>query len=149
MSVTQRSRLLRLVHSGSVLIFVLFVLNGCSHVGCGTAEAYEPFVQLIYPKPNAQNVSLKTSVLVFSASGSAPITLVVASAAPIRLAPATVPSPIPSPAASPVDSGAIDMAVVLPPLTAGTTYSVVAGENIDSCGASQPASVKIGSFTTE
>jgi hypothetical protein len=26
---------------------------------------------------------------------------------------------------------------------------VVAGENIDSCGASQPASVKIGSFTTE
>jgi hypothetical protein len=132
-----------------ILAFTILALTGCSNVGCGTAETFAPYVQLIYPEPNATNVDQNVGVLVYSSTTSVPITLSAGSGAPIALAPSNVPSPLPSPAASPASTGSVDLAVLLPPLTAGTTYSVSAGERLVGCGTSQATTIRIGSFTTK
>jgi hypothetical protein len=132
-----------------ILSLAILALTGCSSVGCGTLQSYEPFVQLIYPEPNAANVDQNVGILVYSSTKSVPITLSAGSAAPIALAPSDVPSPLPSPAASPTSTGSVDMAVLLPALTAGTTYTVSAGERLVGCGANQATTFRIGSFTTK
>ena len=131
-----------------ILAFTILALTGCSNVGCGTAETFAPYVQLIYPEPNATNVDQNVGVLVYSSTTSVPITLIAGSAAPMALAPSDVPSPLPSPAASPASAGTVDMAVLLPVLAAGTTYTVSAEERLEGCGTNQATTFRIGSFKT-
>jgi hypothetical protein len=109
---------------------------------------YEPSVYLLYPEPGATNVPDGTNVLIYdSDDDSAPITLSAANGTALTTSPTSVPSPLPSPIATRNDPS--EYAVRLPALNAATKYTAVADVRLVGCGANQPTTFRLGSFTTK
>ncbi len=152
-----------LARAGSACIALAALVSCASQSGSGPmclAEVVYPFVQLLSPQPGATGVSSGVQTLVLesspngsSGSGRVPITLSAGSAAAIQTTPTAVPSPLPSGAASPSPGlnpspSPVIFAVSVPSLSAGTTYTVLARENIGGC-LTGTTSADIGSFTTQ
>jgi hypothetical protein len=121
---------------------------GCANSGFG-CPAFVPVpqpVQLLYPLANASGVPANAGVILYAASPPVPITLS-QGATSIATQPANLPSPLPSPMATP-EPGLQVFAASVGPLSAHTTYAVIATAAMDGCLGITHVPVTIGTFTT-